>query len=648
MVNLASLAAILIYLLPIAAFLAARSRRDRELWEVALDIPLAVSIDLLLVILLAKIAPLQTAALASRAVWVAATAGVIIARRRQGGPPIAWPSCLGRRELWVAALAAAAAVTLSLTLSRPYSIWDRNWHTPLVSSIRGQSIPFMNVYEPTGTLYYHFSGNVLAALFPIFSLSTLHSSFGLTLAHDVMFGLTGITLALLLRAWGTRRALLIVAAVLAFLLAGPPTALRAGEARPEGGYSYLNYLVMSFRPHVHLAGLLIVGFMGAILVRLRRRGPPLPLGKTAPALIGTTALLAITDEASIGVLGLALGVAWLVEPDVISPSRPRGIAVFLALGAALAVPNILFYASLSPGAHRLGVEIVPWRSPGYHNPPLLLSTEAGQLNLLLDFLPMLAALAAGLLRLWRQRDRAIVGTVVFFAALLAVSALLLTRIEVDNSAYETHRFMTSITLVGPLLGLAWIGRFYADEAPPSRPYALGTALVIGTIAICSVSTIEWIPSVAPKKGHRHAMFDPKRNLYTVDCRSEVGATLSDTPRPTYISQSIWFLYAGCRPVFAPTKNTGHWTLKVGMPQYGQASLNDLHRDMVAQGEPLDAVCPSARGEATADPICAYALEQSACRPAGARAMVCSLSPAQRAELLARPPPPAPAPAVKGR
>src|SRR5438046_1094859 len=117
MVILATVAATLLYLAPVLAFLYVRARRDRELWEVALDIPLAVAIDLLGVLLLTRFLPLAAATLVSRPLWLAAAGAWLVHRRRRGDAP-AWPHALGLRDLAMIALAAALAVLVSLTLSR--------------------------------------------------------------------------------------------------------------------------------------------------------------------------------------------------------------------------------------------------------------------------------------------------------------------------------------------------------------------------------------------------------------------------------------------------------------------------------------------------------------------------------------------------
>lgn len=639
MIALASAAAVLLYLAPLVALVAARWRRDTELWEIALDIPLAVSLDLLFVLALTRFMPLHTAALSSRPVSIALIALYVLVRKRRSGAALAWPKSLHRRDLFLIALAALAAVLVSLTLSRPYNLWDRHWHTPLVASIRGQPLPFHNVFGADQELHYHFSGNVLAAVLQTFSFATIHSSLALSLAHDVLFGLTGATAALLLRGFGARRAALILVALLGILMSGPHTMLLGGASRPEGGYSYLSFLVMSFRPHVSVAALMLLGFVGSILVRLRAAHRPIPVLKTAPALLATTALLAISDEASIGICGLALGLTWLIEPDVVAPKRLHGVALFIGLLLALIAPNLAFAASLSlsPSATGMSIRLVPWRTPGFYNPTLPLTTAKGQLMLAVDFLPVLMIWVVGFLRLLRVRTRPFFASLILLTGILLVSAFMLTKVEVDKSAYEAHRFMTAISFLAPIFGLAWLGR-WPDYAPLPRPSPLSLILVIGAMGLSVAATIDWIQGIAPKPGHKHDVHLTKRNLYEVNCRKEVSATALDRPQHHYIPKPFWYMVAGCRPIFGAGKAGGHWDIKVGPPIFEHDGLAVLHRALGPS--PLTAVCPTDPSET--DPICVYAQSHAQCAPLGKAFVRCELTPAQRSEILAnrpRTPPP---------
>jgi len=204
-----------------------------------------------------------------------------------------------------------------------------------------------------GPLAYHFSGDVLAAALQTLSFDTIHASLALSLAHDVLFGLLGTCLALLATSFGQRRAITILLSELAVLLTGPMSALRGEPGLPQQGYSFLSFYHMSFRPHVALAALLLVGMLGAAFVRLvPEDGESIAPGSTLAPLFGCTALLGITDEVS-GVIFIAsLGLAWVVRPHVILRSRRAGALALVGLGAALLAPNLAFGGALSPGGPR--------------------------------------------------------------------------------------------------------------------------------------------------------------------------------------------------------------------------------------------------------------------------------------------------------
>jgi hypothetical protein len=65
---------------------------------------------------------------------------------------------------------------------------------------------------PDQPLHYHFSSDVLASALQTLSFDVLHSSYALSLAHDVMFGPTVFTLALLLDTSGSAAAIVVGAA----------------------------------------------------------------------------------------------------------------------------------------------------------------------------------------------------------------------------------------------------------------------------------------------------------------------------------------------------------------------------------------------------------------------------------------------------
>src|SRR5207245_11621012 len=120
--------------------------------------------------------------------------------------------------------------------------------------------------------------------------------------------------------FGFRGPLPIVFGSIAMLLTGP-SVLHGRMGEPYLGYSYYASLIWGFRPHQHLASLLIVGFVGTVVVRCAMGFGKVPNRKTVPVLVAVAALLAVTDESSLGVLGLSLGLAWLVVRRIVADCR---------------------------------------------------------------------------------------------------------------------------------------------------------------------------------------------------------------------------------------------------------------------------------------------------------------------------------------
>ncbi len=150
-------------------------------------------------------------------------------------------------------------------ISRTYAIFDRAWHIPLVTSIRAQKIPFVNVFDPATVLHYHYSGDVYAALVQTLSGGIVSSSLALSIAHDLVFAETAASLVLLFVHLGVARVTALVASF-GVLTCGPVTLLLAGANRPLSGYSIVSVFQISYRPHSRcLAALLIVGVFGAML-----------------------------------------------------------------------------------------------------------------------------------------------------------------------------------------------------------------------------------------------------------------------------------------------------------------------------------------------------------------------------------------------
>ena len=124
------------------------------------------------------------------------------------------------------------------------------------------------------------------------SFAHLHSAYALSRMHDVLFGLLGLTLAGLLPSFGARRLVWSLAATATTLLAGPATLLMQGDARPRFGNAIVNLLAYKLRPHVPVAYLSILGFVGALLLPVISR-KAIRARETRVMLFASTALLAL-------------------------------------------------------------------------------------------------------------------------------------------------------------------------------------------------------------------------------------------------------------------------------------------------------------------------------------------------------------------
>jgi len=610
-----------LFLVPVVVVLLVRSRKDRASWEIALDIPFAVSLDLMSVLTLCRVVTLERAVLASRVAWVAVGVFVLVRNARRGRPVVAWPNL--PRRTWVAALLAAiGAFALSYQLSRPYAIWDRELHIPTVSSLRGQTMPFSTPYEPGRGFHYHFAGDALAATMQVLSFDTIHSSLALSLAHDVVFALTAASIAFLMAAFGFRGPLPIIFGSIAMLLTGP-CVLHGRIGEPYLGYSYYASLIWGFRPHQHLASLLMVGFVGAVVVRCAMGFGKIPNRKTLPVLVAVTALLAITDEGSLGVLGLSLGLAWLADPRIVADSRRAGTVTFVTLAAVAIGVNLFFGAGLSPGGPVSDIAWVPFRSPGVQRPPLPLSTRDGIVALAADLLPTLSCALGAVLAMRGSRGRTAPVLVVFIAIMLAISTLGLTAVEVNHAPPESHRFATAALFIMPLFGLLYLARMAPDS--------FARLLVLGGLAASVSSTLLWLSHYSAAHCTSEAYFRQRgpTNLHQMDCRRETGVRVDTRPKPTYIDASLWYYFAGCYPVYSTGQAVSYWTTRM----YPDLSGNLTDLDRWAGADSLDAVCPSSGAGVVLDRVCAYAVSSTKCSPQGDMFVRCKLAPRDRSLLM---------------
>jgi hypothetical protein len=617
--------ALTLYAVPVFVWAAARADASRSAAEVALDLVTAVAFDLVSIIVAAKWMTLETAVLLSRGLWIGALPFVFYRKR---APIKEW---LGahRRAVFTGALGLTLALLVSCTMSMPFAVWDRQWHIPLVGSLRGQRTPFWNVYENGGQLFYHYAGDVLASALQILSFDHMHASSALSRAHDVMFALTGLLLGLILPTFAQRRILAIVATIGATLLAGPATLLREGAGRPSTGHSIINLLTLSFRPHVSLSFLLIFGFSAAVLLPIVSERP-VSRSSTVPALFASTALLAITDEASLAVLGLMLGAIWLLAPGILAKSRLRGAGVMTGLVVTIGLVIVLLGGVLGRGAPRHSLSPVPLQVPGFYAPSFPLSTSTGRSLLFFDFLLVFGTLIAGIVAVLATRRRRIVVTFVAYAVLFVVSMGLLTGLNTDGDGLNNHRFVTTLLLVSPLFGAYWLSLASGLATRYDVRPVLVSVLFLATVPSV-FSTIEWLLGPAKNDCESHKGFWGDHDFYSTDCRQQTAAVLGEVPQPTYVANNVWYLYAGCRPLFAPGPDVGQDNLQliVSTPLLGAAGLQKLDR-WVARDGTIRAYC--APGDAS-DPICAHLSERGRCAPVTTELSGCALSHEARQDLL---------------
>jgi hypothetical protein len=622
----AQIASVAIYLIPVLLVSVLSARRDRRPDEIAAWIAATVAVDLLAVMVLCRLMRLEWAAIVSRVLWLAGAALWFDRRQRRRGIRPERPVALDGR-LAVAGLAAGVAVAtaLSAILSRPYAIWDRELHIPFVASLRGQRIPFASPFEPGVAFHYHFPGDVLASMLQVFSADVINGSLALSLAHDVMFALIGLATGLALLAAGRKPVHVTVLSVAAVLLSGP-CVLRFGVGEPYLGYSYYALYIWGFRSHQHVAMLMFVG-IGAVLLARNDRSTAVRGG--TGALVAMMGLLSVTDETSAAVLGLCLGIAWLIDRELLTITRRQGIWLFAALLVAFVGTNLLFAGSLAPGGPVQKMSFVAPRSPGVQQPPLPLSTGAGWVALIADTFPVwtiLLALALVARRRGGDQDRPRRGMLAFAAALAFVSIVGLTTVDVNGGPPEAHRFLTAALFLFPLVGVLCLDRWW-------RPGTVGRTLVLAALALGGGSTVLWLSHYAKHPTPESYFQQRGKNLHTSDCRALTGAAFGQQPAVTYVESSVFYAYTGCRPSFVPgMRRTKYWTRKE-YPNPGLAGFQQLDREMVAADAVVDAVCPAGRQAHDMDAVCSFAVAHAHCAPEGSDFLRCPLTPANRRSIL---------------
>jgi hypothetical protein len=513
------------------------------------------------------------------------------------------------------------ALALSAWLSRRYAIWDRQWHIPLTTSLRGQRIPFVNVYQPNLQLGYHVSGDVLAATLQVLSGARLHASLALSLAHDLVFMLTALSIAALLLRPERKRtsALFAAAAPLTVLLAGPPPSTEMFT-----GFSHFNYYQMSYRPHVVLAGLLICGITAWLLTTpLPSAGPP--ARPRLGALLTMLALLAVTDEPSAMLLVPALMLmVFLARKNW--AGRRSWLAVAASAPGIIALAMVILPSTAS--GPRLPTALVAPALPSFLGAPRSLASANGIGTLLLDLAPMLVLLSVIGVTAARTRRREVATALVFAATVLSGGTALLTTLVVAGTPPESHRFMTLPQLVLPLTVLFLVASMRLLER-----VAAAAALLIA-----AGFSLAWAGLSEPTLEEHFRVDGYATGIHRVDCRAATGARLFEPARPTYVPRSDWYMWTGCHPVLAPGQSMGLGNrVDVGRPLFETPALVALAQHFLDPTQELTIACPADRVD---DPICREALARPGCSQSGAHWRRCLLPAAERDALLARLPHPA--------
>jgi hypothetical protein len=290
------------------------------------------------------------------------------------------------------------------------------------------------------------------------------------------------------------------------------------------------------------------------------------------------------------------------------------------------------------------VYLVPWRVPGYQRAPLPLTDSAGRFALAHDLFPMAAAWLGGLCSLRRTRERW--GSVVFYTALLGVSALAYTRLDVGERSGEVHRFMTAAMLSFPWVGALWLAP-RPGHGRRSGATALGTALVVAAVGLSAVSTLEWWRTKGKTECRAPSVFGSTESFFETSCRAETGAKLGEPAAPRYGAPGVNYLVLGCRPSFAaaappgkeladrvrgPKKWVVSWPFQTGMALSGKRALAELDAHVVRPGAPLVVDCPATASKEI-DAACRFALERDRCRPSGSKLVECELDARERGSVL---------------
>jgi hypothetical protein len=556
---------------PIAIFILLRSRPGRQGWWFAVDIPAALAIDLVGSVLLSRLLFLDLAVWSMKGLWVVLGLALFALKWKRGWRP-SWPSDLPRSAFAQALLSGLIVLGLSLTITRVCTIWDRQFHVPFVTSMRGQTSPMVTVYEPWKALHYHYGGNLLAASLQATSFGILHSSHALSLVHDICTFWLGVGTTLVLLRLGLKHTTLLILVSLAMIFAGPIYPLLGPNKLWYGGYSTTGYFSISLRPHMTVGMLGALPLLAVPLIRLTELESEVDWLELLVPFVALVPLLLIVDEFAIGVLGLGLGALWIFYPRVLATTRRQGVYVLGGLAAAMLFGFLVMNGTVAPGAPDYKLEFVLPRTPGFYSEPRPLTSGWGIRYFLADLGPIIAVLVGGAWLLIRNRQPRHVGALILYVVVALVSILLFSTLAYAGSGRENHRFIIVLMFYCPLFAAA----FLAPRPDSGLKYAGFPELAMTLVVFLgAASGLEWYGGPG---NNDCKLGEVSVDFYKTNCREEVGAGLVTEPTtPMYFDPAIQYLYIGCRPAYmvGPVQSLDGHDLKVGKAQPGIAALKEF-------------------------------------------------------------------------
>jgi hypothetical protein len=212
--------------------------------------------------------------------------------------------------------------------------------------------------------------------------------------------------------------------------------------------------------------------------------------------------------------------------------------------------------------------------------------------------------------------------------------------------------MTAVMLGVPLLALSALAPSDAPEnASDQEPNSahgwralfrltraldgpLLATLLVAALALPAMSSLQWLVTGGSAIYTTSEKVSSRINLLHVDCRKRTAATTGEKPQITYAEQGVFYVYAGCHPVYTYAPSRGHWAVKTHLPEWGVPAFRALADTMLAPNDPLRVVCLAEAH--TGDGICEYARQHSGCVAMGTYAVACELSATDRAALLGLP------------